>query len=390
MKILQYALKFTLMLGIFILSGLVSPQVEAKQVKQSNPIPCDMVVDLVSGPFYSIQAAIDNSSPGNRICVKPGTYNENLLILQGPLSIIGDGPADSVIINKPTQTSITINTDSVYLENLKIVRDPFATESGINVQSGNSHVFKRLNIVGATTSIFLNNSNNNKIQGCNFEKINISGIKRGIATNNSHGNVILNNVFNVKDAIDLWQSNDNLIKGNQFTGFTEGFNGTYSNNSVVDSNSFNGGPWPVRIDSSLDNIVKNNHIINCQKGVWVNASDNTDIRGNHITDNSHYGIDVSYSNNAVIFNNNILNNGNLQSYNNDGIRIDQHSTVFDLSYNNIHGNGTLTTYGNINNANPNAVVPAPNNYFGTDDPATTTFRVNYMPISPTENVIQVY
>lgn len=64
-----------------------------------NAVPVSAaIISVCSNCSYTtLQSAIDNSSSGDTINVFPGTYNENQIIINKSLNVIGNG--DDTIIN---------------------------------------------------------------------------------------------------------------------------------------------------------------------------------------------------------------------------------------------------------------------------------------------------
>jgi len=76
------------------------PVAEAAVVDQrmdgTRTEPPTHVVDAYHrGDFVSVRAAIEAASPGDRILVRPGLYEESLVV-DKPLEIIGDGPVEDI------------------------------------------------------------------------------------------------------------------------------------------------------------------------------------------------------------------------------------------------------------------------------------------------------
>ncbi|OUL20153.1 protein kinase [Nostoc sp. RF31YmG] len=72
-----------------------------------------------SGDYQTISEAIKNAQPGTRILVKPGFYQEGLIINK-PLKIIGDGPVASIIIESTNSNCILMQTDQAEVRGLTL------------------------------------------------------------------------------------------------------------------------------------------------------------------------------------------------------------------------------------------------------------------------------
>ena len=78
-----------LVLGILLLSPLV--------------LSIDITVCSIGCNFTLIQGAINNASSGDSILVSAGTYNENQIVINKRLKVIGEG-ADTTIIDGSNAT----------------------------------------------------------------------------------------------------------------------------------------------------------------------------------------------------------------------------------------------------------------------------------------------
>src|SRR3989338_6296465 len=59
-----------------------------------------------AGDYSSIQDAVNNATAGDTINVGAGTYNENQIVIDKPIKLIGAG-ADTTIINGETAALLT-------------------------------------------------------------------------------------------------------------------------------------------------------------------------------------------------------------------------------------------------------------------------------------------
>ena len=97
--------KTAILLGIFLIFALISGIGSA--------------AELIVQPGNSIQAAVDNASPGDVITIKPGTYTENIKITKGDLTIRSEsGNHDNTIIKAKSSKVNVLSLQSV--SNVKI------------------------------------------------------------------------------------------------------------------------------------------------------------------------------------------------------------------------------------------------------------------------------
>lgn len=69
--------------------------------------------------FSTIGAAVRSVAAGGQIRVRPGTYNESLL-LDKPVEIIGDGPRAEIVVESRDGSCVTITTQDAHLRGLTL------------------------------------------------------------------------------------------------------------------------------------------------------------------------------------------------------------------------------------------------------------------------------
>jgi parallel beta-helix repeat protein len=72
-----------------------------------------------SGDYKTINEAIKNAQPGTSILVRPGLYQESLIINK-PLKIIGDGTKAQIIIENANSNCLVLNTDNAEVRGLTL------------------------------------------------------------------------------------------------------------------------------------------------------------------------------------------------------------------------------------------------------------------------------
>jgi hypothetical protein len=72
-----------------------------------------------SGDFLSLTDAILRAPAGARLSVRPGIYNEGLLI-DKPLEIVGDGALEEIIVRATTSSCLFMRTDTATIRNLTL------------------------------------------------------------------------------------------------------------------------------------------------------------------------------------------------------------------------------------------------------------------------------
>jgi parallel beta-helix repeat protein len=324
---------------------------------------------IIDGNGYTIQGS--GSGYGFNLTSINNVTIQNTNIKDFDYGILLEGSSNDSI----TGNNITNNYVGIYLHassNNNIANNTVTNnrdfgiwlrESSVNRISGN-------NITNNRDGIDLSGSSNNTISGNLF-------MRDGLSVWDSYGNVVLDNFVNGKplvyledvshqsvgDAgqvilvncqhitvenlnpsntnigVQLWQTNNTIIQGNNITANNEHGIWLYesSNNSVIGNNVTNNGYGIYLYESSNNSVSGNNVTNNYYSGIVLpGPSNNNSILGNSVTANYYHGISLSWSSNNSILDNNVTANG----YN--GIDLSWFSND-----NNVHGNNVTNNWKGI-------------------------------------------
>ncbi len=73
-----------------------------------------------SGDYKTISEAINNAQPGTRILIRPGLYQESLIVNKS-LKLIGDGPKAQILIQNADSNCIVLQTDIAEIRGLTLL-----------------------------------------------------------------------------------------------------------------------------------------------------------------------------------------------------------------------------------------------------------------------------
>jgi len=210
-----------------------------------------------------LQDAIDNSPEGSILKLPAGVYRGNIVINK-PLTILGK--EDGVIIDgEGSGTVITVNSSYVTLKNLKIIG------------SGDRHE----KVDGAV-------SFSNGIQ-CEISNCIIQDCLFGIDMKMMRNSIVSNNKISSKDldlglrgdGLRIWYSHDNIIKGNSLVKSRD-MVVWYSHGNEITGNSGEYCRYSLHFMYAGKNIVKNNHYQFNSVGIFFMYSKDTVAIGNTI------------------------------------------------------------------------------------------------------------
>jgi parallel beta-helix repeat protein len=72
-----------------------------------------------SGDYTSIGEALENAAPESRLVIRPGVYNESVVVDRN-VEIVGDGAAENIIIASADASCLQIKTDKAVVRNLTL------------------------------------------------------------------------------------------------------------------------------------------------------------------------------------------------------------------------------------------------------------------------------
>ena len=257
-----------------------------------------------------IQDAVDDANAGEAICVKAGSYAENVDVTTAHLTLAGEG-ADVVTVTAAD------SGDHVFE----------VTVNYVNISG--------FNLTGTTwpAGICLNGADHCNISNNTASNKDGSGIELWYSSDNTlAGNTANSNYYG---GIYLESSSNNTLIGN--TASNNDYHGIYivgSNDNTLENNAANSNQYSdgyysdgIRLDSSSDNILLNNTALNnAGDGIGLYDSSSNTLTGNTALQN-YGGIYLDSSSNNTLLNNTASNN------NGDGIYLWKGSSG-NLIYNN--------------------------------------------------------
>ncbi|MCB0448519.1 MAG: nitrous oxide reductase family maturation protein NosD [Confluentibacter sp.] len=265
----------------------------------------------------SLKKGIAAAKAYDTIIVKKGTYKEHGIIVDKPLTIIGENYP--IIDGERKGEIITVISDNVTVDGLFIINVGTSyTEdyAAIRIKRSKHFTIKNLVLEKLFFGIYLEKSSygkvyHNKIVGDAVEEYN-SG--NGIQLWYSNHIVIEHNyVQHVRDGIYLEFSDNCLIKNNvSALNIRYGLHFMFSNNDEYSDNTFenNGAGVAVMFSKKikmLNNVFRENWGT-ASYGLLLKEINDAEIRGNTFEENT-IGINIEGSNRILYKNNNFTNNG---------------------------------------------------------------------------------
>jgi len=294
----------------------------------------------------TIVDAIKVAKDYDTIQIKKGTYKEYNIIVDKPLTIIGENYP--VIDGEFKGEIFTIISDSVTLDGLFIINVGTSyTEdyAAVRVRKSKNFIIQNLVLEKLFFGIYLEKSNNgkiyhNKIIGDAIEEYNSgNGIQLWYSKNIE---IEHNFVQHVRDGIYLEFADNCVIKNNVSSNNVRyGLHFMFSNNDTYQDNTFenNGAGVAVMFSKKIkmyNNTFKENWG-SASYGMLLKEINDAEIKGNRFLDNT-IGINIEGSNRITYKNNDFINNGwaikvRGACYTNKFVQNNFLYNSFDISYN---------------------------------------------------------
>ena len=286
----------------------------ASKVFFPTTLSAEVLQSIGSSPSYvwipdnytTIQEAISNAQNDSVICLRKGTYNENIFI-DKPVSIIGEG-IETIIDGNQTDNVVTVEAPRVSLNQLTIRN----SAKDLNLQR-NSGVFIKESECTIINVKFTDNAIGLTLAGaCNtvVKQCIFAQNSYGAWLNNSHNNNFLHNVFSECDqSITQVVGNNNVFANNTMENNRMGIVLGYSTNNTITSNIICNNYYAIEFinNPTGNNLIQGNNISRNIWALWFLSANYERITENTIEENS-YGIDLILSNDNQIWRNNIINN----------------------------------------------------------------------------------
>lgn len=314
-------------------------------------IPCltNAATIRVPANYSTIQGAIDAAGNNDTIAVNSGTYHENIII-DKPVILKGidSGNGQPIVDGQNGYAAFDITANCVTLQGF------WTTDAvyGIFIESQFNNV--SLNTVSDNSlesGIYIHDPNNNvSLNTANNNKY-------GIRLYSSNNTITGNNVSNNQYGIFISGSSNNIVYGNTAYNNSQGgiYSGDGSNNNNLSNNIVNNNIGGIFISGSDNNISYNIANNDNSYGIYFYNSSNNSISWNIMEDNN-YGIDL-YGNSNIVSH----NTANSNQY---GICLFSASSNNNVLCNSISNNskyGIFLSYSSNNNLSQNV---ANSNFYG--------------------------
>jgi nitrous oxidase accessory protein len=242
----------------------------------------------------SISKAILLSEQGDTILIKKGLYKENKIIIDKPLSIIGE---EGTIIDSEGEEAITVISDNVLLQGLQIqnVGTSYTEDqAGIRIRKSKNFTILNNKLINTFFGIYIEHSDDGVIENNLLEGEAIEEMSSGNAIHLWYcKNISIKNntVRKHRDGIYLEFVDNSVVEGNISTNnLRYGLHFMFSNHDDYFRNEFSeNGAGVAVMFSKYINMWENNFYHNWGKasyGLLLKEIYDTEIRNNNFQENT--------------------------------------------------------------------------------------------------------
>jgi parallel beta-helix repeat protein len=271
---------------------------------------------VIPDQFPTIQEGIDNSTPGDIIFVRSGTYIENIEMNKERIYLLGENKFNTIIDGNREGCTINLTSKNAIIENFTIIGGGFDNDvfrnffrAGIRVTGSNNiicnNIFRenRLGISGVRVSNLTIKNNTFFEDGITFTCYENDGrptLKLKYYLHNIENNTVngkpLYYFFNERDKIiDNWEIGQLILVN--------------CTNFRIENISISKTDWGPIFAFSNKCLVENCNIFDNSIAIWSLKSNNNIFQFNNVSNNYYRGIILDYnSNNNKIKYNTISNN----------------------------------------------------------------------------------
>ena len=259
----------------------------------------------VPDDYETIQEAIDAANGGDTIAVTAGTYNEEWVSVDKPVSVVGDN--QKTVLYYHSSLGFVVTADNVHINGFTVTGSEATQGYAISVSGAKGCVISNNQIKDNHVGISVyGNSSGNTVS----ENI-VTHNNRSIELINAHNNMVTeNNITTAQiSGISLDESTGNTISKNRISELADGMGALMlweSSDNTVTKNLFFEGTLSVLVGCT-GNTVSENYLIESTYGVYVGQSSGNKFYHNYFLDVDQPVLDSQTS--ADLFSENSWDNG---------------------------------------------------------------------------------
>jgi parallel beta-helix repeat protein len=307
-----------------------------------------------------IQGAVNNATSGETICVRDGTYHENVNVNTANLTIKSQNGTANCVVNASNSSTHVFNVTANYvnISGFTVENATGTNKAGIYLNATSHCNISSNNVASNNYGIFMNSSSNNTLTNNTAN----SNDYYGISLDSSSNNTLTNNTANSnEEGIYLYSSsNNNTLTNNTASNNYRGILLDSSSNNTLTNNTANSNEEGIYLYSSSNNTLTNNTANSNEEGIYLYSSSNSNTLTNNTASSNDYDGIYLYSSS----NNNTLTNNTANANNNYGIDMGSSSNSNTLTNNTANSNSQRGIH--LSSSSNNTIY---NNYFANTNNA---------------------
>jgi parallel beta-helix repeat protein len=245
----------------------------------------DHVVDGHQGTFTTVSAAIEAASPGDRIYVRPGRYDESLMV-DKQLEIVGDGHRASIEIRGTDDHVLTFRALAGRVANLTLSQSRGQVSHGVFIGAGQLVLEDCVISSDGGACVYVHGDCDPRLRGNLIHDSQQGGV---FFYQGARGLLEDNEIIGSRQAgVEVWAGASPLLRRNVIRDGQQ--DGVYVH-----------GDGAGTFEENL--IAGNAH-----SGVHISSGGRPTIRGNRINDNARHGVNVLEGGGGVVEDNDLSHN----------------------------------------------------------------------------------
>ena len=270
--------------------------------------PTVRIVDGLRGPHLTVSDAVRAARPGDRIIIRPGTYDGGI-VLDKPLELLGEGQPNEIVIEATGANALAFRATLGRVANLSFKQRGGGDYFAIDISQGRltlegcyieSASLAGVAVHGAETAPIVRN---NRIRRCGQSGVVVFDGATGWLEENE---IVGNGAFGVLvrgGSTPVLRSNE--IRDNEYGGIQfDGGSGRLEDNEIS-ANRAEG----VLVANEAAPVLQRNRIFkNAKAGIYVYDRGAPVVRQNQIFDNQNSGIAIRAGGNPIVQENSVSGN----------------------------------------------------------------------------------
>ena len=282
---------------------------EATRRPSAKTEPPTRVVDpLHRGDHLTITEAIEAANPGDRILVRPGLYQEGL-VMDKPLEIIGEGDPGEVVVQARGKNALLFQTTMGRVANLTLHQISGGEWFGVDIAQGRLEL-EECDITSQSLScVAIHGGADPRLRRNRIHDSEQCGV---YVYENGLGTLEDNDIFgNAHAGVAIWEGGNPSLRRNRIHDGKRTGVFVYENGqgTLEDNDIFGNALAGVEIKTGGNPTLRHNRIHdNKDEGVYVHDSGQGTLEDNDIFGNALAGVEIQLGGNPTLRRNRIHDN----------------------------------------------------------------------------------